>query len=268
MSRSGLMVKLGWYNLKSRWHAETAYFGSNWSNMFSTTAYTATTLLGLDFLFRKIPDVAGMNRNQLVFMFIVGQLSFYTAMIFTIPSITRLVDDIRTGRLDMLLTKPMPILWNSLTANASLLALVRDVIPAAIPYFFIAKFSNLGFQVVPVLCGIAIFALGVFIDVLVFHIFALTTVWHHADDVLIRMYAYVSRTSSFVPFDTLPIWFKGATFIAFPSFIAALLSVSVMLGRLPAGVWLGIVSAAAVGTLVIYGIVQSIAIKAYGSASS
>lgn len=260
-------LSLGWHNLRYRWKAETAYFGNNWSNMFSTTAYTATTLIGLSIVYTKVPSIAGVDRNQMFFIFLIGQIAFYISMVGTTTTISKLADDIRTGRFDMMLVRPQPIVWGAITSNTSLLGLVRDGLPALIPYIFLLRPADLGVEFTQALAGVGIFICGVIFDVCLFHALALTTVWHQADETALRTYSFVSRNSNLLPYSAYPVWFRALTFVFFPSFIAAVLASTVALGLMGTE-WLVISFVAAVVSLVILRAVLNMSIKAYGSASS
>ena len=88
-----------------------AYVYNNWGGLASTMTYMITYLIFLSIIYSRVDSIAGYNYSQMLLFTFVGQLSFYSIWIWSHQNIVRLGQDVNSGKLDLILSKPLPALW-------------------------------------------------------------------------------------------------------------------------------------------------------------
>jgi ABC-type uncharacterized transport system permease subunit len=248
-----------------------AYWANNWGNILSGTSYAIITIVFINILFSNTKEIAGYDKDQMLFFTSIGQIVFYITVIFSFQNIKLLVEDINSGNLDMVLTKPVASLFYINTRVIDLFSVFRDYAPGFLAIFLSINFNNINLQIINLLFGIIIIVCGTICSHVIVFLFALTAFWVGESSSLVDLAYY----AEFDVVEGIP--FEGFGFskklqigliTLFPALIGAGLSSSVILGKseaLPALVMSIIVCALA---LLVENLSWRIALRNYSSASS
>jgi ABC-2 type transport system permease protein len=217
-------------NTVNSYRAQTAYFFDNWSSLASTFLYTVTTLLFIKILYSNVTTFAGYSENEMIFLMLICQLSFYINWIWDRNNVLELIESVRTGELDLILSKPVPSLFFVTFRNISLVNRVKDAIPCLIIMASIIRWDTLHISLFPIFCGVVIFISGLIAWHCFSFLFALPAFF------LGQSYQLYFIAASFADVNNIPLEaFTGSLrkiFISLiPSLITAQMTTSVMLGK-------------------------------------
>jgi hypothetical protein len=90
----------------SNWQYETAYFTSNIFATLSPVVYTLSFLLFISVVFQNVSSIAGYSKDEMLFLFFVGQLSFYSFSFWSEGGVI-IEKYVNNGNLDYILTRPV-----------------------------------------------------------------------------------------------------------------------------------------------------------------
>ncbi len=110
------LIQYNFYN-------EFAYWANNWGNIVSTAFYTISILFFLNMLISKYTHVVGLNKNELLLVFLFNQLAFY---IFAMFDEFTVIEDIRIGKFDYYLIRPWSIITAVIGNNINVFYVIRD----------------------------------------------------------------------------------------------------------------------------------------------
>lgn len=111
-------LRLLWVLIKLSFQDDAAYRGEFWIRLFSMFYSLGTVVLGLWILFSNTERIAGWSIDEVIVLFgIYHTVAGVTRMVFA-PSFQRIVEEVREGTLDFVLTKP---------ANSQFLASFRRI---------------------------------------------------------------------------------------------------------------------------------------------
>lgn len=134
-----LRVRLLKLFIRNTLQTELAYVSEGWGNLFSVFFYTLSAIIGINIMFANTSEIGGYNKDEMTFLFLIGQMCFYIFGIISIKNIPALVNDIKTGNLDKVFTLPVPKMFYTTFRKFSILAIFRDVTPSL---FFIVVVIN------------------------------------------------------------------------------------------------------------------------------
>ncbi|CAN5716228.1 hypothetical protein BH23PAT2_BH23PAT2_04260 [soil metagenome] len=254
-------------NLINRFQRDTAYFAENWSNVFSTVLFTATQIVLVEFLFGNITSLGGFSKNDIYFLLFFGQIAFYSQMALSFTPATEFAEDVNQGNLDIMLTKPVPVVWHAYTKSISFVQMFRDGIPPMLPFLFLIDWSALEISTYTLAAGLVIFIAGFIIDHVLVFTLSLSSFWSGSSTFILNFF-WAERTETKIPFETLFDWFKVLMFILTPVFVVVSLSVSVILGHTEPVFWSIVSVSVAVVAVCLSRIMWRKALRQYSSASS
>ena len=143
-------VKIRWVILKANTlftlKESLAYSLNNWGGLASTITYMLTYLVLLSAIFGRIKTLAGYNYSEILMLTLVSQFNFYLAWVWSIRNLDQLGEDVKTGKLDLILTKPLPALWYVTFQKVNLFMLVFEMWPATLPLIYLL-IKNMDFQI-------------------------------------------------------------------------------------------------------------------------
>lgn len=254
-------------NIINQFRKDTMYYTENWTNLISTIFFTAASIILIEFLFGNISTVAGFSKNDMYLLLMTGQIAFYLQSRITFIPAVELAEDVNFGRLDFILTRPVPGLWHIFTKSISVINMLRDGLPPLIPLLFIINWSAISIPAELLIIGIVVFVCGLIIDHLLVYALALSSFWTGSSKFILD-YFWAERAETKMPFEALPNWFKSMVFILFPVFIISSLSTSIFLGFTSPYFWLIITVIATLVTISLWRILWRQALRKYSSASS
>jgi ABC-type uncharacterized transport system permease subunit len=253
-------------NLSNVFKRDIAYFGNNLASLLSTFFYTATQIAAIEFLFGNIDAIGQFSKNDIYFLALIGQLSFFIQVMTSFEGAVTLSEDVNNGAMDYTLLRPIPQRWHIYTKAIRPLTAV-DAIPSIIPILIIIDWSQINIEPTNLLAGIAIFIMGYVIDHLLIYLLAMTSFWTGSAGFTVN-YFWAERNYTGAPFNYLPQMFKVAIFVGLPAYISTALATSVMLGYTSAAVWVPIVFFAMIGWIIFSNFIWQRALRQYSSASS
>jgi ABC-2 type transport system permease protein len=139
---------------------DTAYVTENWAAIISTVAYTLSFALFVKILYTNVDQIAGYSENDMYFFSWVAQMVFYSQFLTFENNISQLGDDVNSGTLDLLLTKPIPSLFYLSFKRISIVSVVRDGLPGMILLALLVNWGELDTTLQSIIGGIIIFLLG------------------------------------------------------------------------------------------------------------
>ena len=253
-------------SIRHSYRIETAYFAENWFGLLSTIAYTVTYVLFIDVLFRNVTTFAGYTRGEFLFFTFVTQCSYYLTWAWSVPNIHRFCADVRNGNLDLLLAKPIPILFHVLTRHISIVKSGREAIPTLSVLATIIPWHDLDVTPERFVGGLLLAVLGQLTLNAVQSTLGFAAFWAAGAEALTN----VSNEffEKFIPADSLPVWYATVFGLLIPILLSAAVTFAVMLGRLPVWPTVALGFLATLFALTVRQILWRVALRSYTSASS
>jgi len=158
-------IKVRWVILKANtlfsFKESMAYSLNNWGGLASTIVYMLTYLVFLSAIFDRVKNLAGYNYSEILLFTLVGQLNFYLSWVWSVTNIDKLGESVKSGGLDLILTKPLPALWYVTFQKVNLFMLVFEMWPATVPLLYLlVKNMNFVISVRGLLLGVITFFAG------------------------------------------------------------------------------------------------------------
>jgi ABC-2 type transport system permease protein len=248
---------------------ELAYSINNWGNLVSTTIFTIAELAAINIIYSNVQEIAGYSKNELLMFFLLGQLTFYITVTFSFKNLVELANDINTGALDLLLNKPMPVLFYLGIKKLNILSILRDSIPPVIAVLLAIDWEMLDVAGGDLLIGIVIMLLGFFCIHVVQFIAVLPVFWIGKGEESLMLVTDIEYEGTHqIPYEGFNKTFQSIFTIFLPLGISTGLAASVMLNKtseIPALLLITIVTFFAI---VIKELAWRFAIRNYTSASS
>ncbi len=247
-----------------------AYSLNNWGGLASTITYMITYLIFLSALFGRIQNIAGYRYSEALLFTLIVQFNFYLIWVWSMTNLERLGEDIKSGKLDLILSKPLPSLWYVTFQKINLFTLVFEMWPATLPLLYLV-IKHLDFSITPL--GVFYGVLTLILGQIAIHCFqflvTLLTFWTGESKGLVGIsYQVAFFGSDAIPLEAFPnsIILLGLTAVPFLAHTA--LTTSYVLGRTTSPIWLLLVLFATIIFLFIKIKAWNFALKHYTSASS
>lgn len=223
-------------NIENTYNIETAYFWEKWGGIASTFIYTVTYLVFINVIFSNVTTFAGYSKNEILFLTFIGQITFYLAWSISLTNTKNLIENVNTGSLDLLLTKPVPTLFYLQTKTISVINLLRDGIPTLILISLSIEWSALHLNPILIACGIGTFIAGHIAFNGFQFLFALPVFWYgEAQNIFGISYSFIDSS---VPYEGYPKSIRNGIAIIIPLILATQVTTSVILGKSDAITWL------------------------------
>lgn len=236
-------------NIVNTFQAETAYFGNNWGNLLSTISYTLTLVLFINVLYARLPHLAGYDKNEMLFLVLIAQASFYISWALGETNNRLMIEEIRNGNLDFLLLMPVSSLWLASTRKILILSALRDALPTLAFLAWLVNWGALPLVWSNFLPAALIFICGQFAWASFSFLLVLPVFWHGESSQFYSL-SYILRDTDNLPWEGYANGFKALLTVIVPTLVAAVLATSVALGRSAAWPMLGL--AVAISTLFWY----------------
>jgi len=245
---------------------ETAYFGNNWGNIASTVIYVVVQILFVNVIYSRVNTFAGYDKNEMYFLLLIGQFSFY--LIWGLGEINNriLIEDIRRGALDFLLILPVPSLWFATFRKIPLLTITRDGLPNLILIAYLINWSTLSLTLSHLILGIIIFILGQMAWISFNFLMVLPVFWTGEAKNIYSM-TYNLRDNNQIPWEGYRPGFQFSLSVFIPTLLLSSIPASVMLGKASALYLLPFTFLIALMFILIKRWLWSLALRNYTSAS-
>lgn len=189
-------------NIKFSLQKDLAFAANNWASVFSSIFYTISILVFIDVLYSNINTLAGYSRNDMLFYFLIGQITYYLNRLTSLASLEELIPDINKGNLDMILIKPVPSYFYIMTRKINIIPFITTYFPPTLAIVLSIKWEQITFTPFVLLIGSIIFFSGL----VVLHIFqllaALPAFWLGESESIVDLAGYISGgASSMIPLE-------------------------------------------------------------------
>jgi ABC-2 type transport system permease protein len=222
-------------------------------------------------IYSNVDLLAGYTKDEMLLFTLFSQLIFYFVTGLLIPNVREFIRGVNKGSLDMVLTKPYPALFYTLTRTLNVVSLLRDSIMPLVFLVLVINWSNIHTTVIAGLVSLAILFLGSLTIYFIIFISALPTIRIGEGEALFNVVFNLSLdTLNSVPYEGFNDIYTLKTFFTFviPILLANGVSVSVFLNKtdwLPALTW-SVISFILVSLITVY--LWRLSLRSYSSASS
>lgn len=217
-------------NAVNSYRVQTAYFFDNLASLASTLFYVLTMVLFVKILYSNIKIFAGYTEVEMLFLMLITQLNFYVDWTWSTNNILALIDSVRTGDMDMILSKPLPALFFVTFRDISLINRVKDGIPNLIIMSLLIKWSEIHTSLGLVLAAIVIFISGQIAWHCFRFIFALPVFFIGQSYSIYAISGTLGETQN-IPLEGFRGKLREFFIVIVPSLITSQMSASVVLGK-------------------------------------
>lgn len=209
---------------------QSAYFFENVMGIFSTLSFTFSMLVFIHVIFSNVDLFAGYTKTDMLFLFFVAQFNFYVSYIWSVTNINSLVESVRTGELDLILSKPVPDLFYISTRRVNVLTLMKEGFPTLFVFGSAVDWSSVKLVPQNILPAFFILVCGQLCVHCFRFLFATSVFFTGNAEQIFKLSNAVTDVSE-IPYEGYPYGLR-MLFTAFvPALIASQLSVSVALGK-------------------------------------
>lgn len=217
-------------NTINSYRIQTAYFSENWFSLGSTFFYSISMYIFIKVIYSNVNEFAGYSENEMLFLLLITQLSYYTDWIWSINNISKLMDSVYAGELDLILSKPIPGLFFLTFRDISLINRLKDGVPNIILVSLLIDWSSLNFDWTKIMYGVVIFICGQISWHCFSFLFALPVFKVGKNKQLYETSVALGNTNS-IPYEGFNDLFKFVFTVIIPSLITPQILVSVLLGK-------------------------------------
>lgn len=266
-------IKIRWTILKVNTmfalRESLVYSLNNWGGLASTVVYMVTYLVFLSAIFGRVETLAGYNYSEVLLLTLVSQLNFYLTWVWSMSNIDKMGEDVKTGKLDLILTKPLPALWYVTFQKVNLFMLVFEMWPATVPLLYLLV-KNADFYI-----GFSNFIFGMLIFIfghIALHCFqfmvTLLTFWTGEYKSLTALGYSIAFFGDAIPLEAYPKPVISIGLTVIPFLIHTALTTSFLLGKTTDVRWVFLTFFVMVVFIIAKIKVWKLALRQYSSASS
>lgn len=253
-------------NVVHNWQRSNAFFGNNWTNVFSTFFYSITAVAAINLIFASIDSIGGLNKDEIIYIALWGQLGFYVSIYVTLAPLKALVEDIHSGSLDSWLIRPVSLLSQYMSSHTDFVAIARDAIPSFGVYILAISWNNLNLGMLDTSLAFLFFVMTFYITYRFYLILASTAFWQgEASSALGLMWTLDGQS---LPFNLAPNWYKTLGYTVAPQMLMRILPGTYALGVLSFWPVMIPITIAIIVTYILSRYIFNKGLKKYGSASS
>ncbi len=221
-------------NARASFMSQTAFFVETWSNVLSTLVMTGVTIVFITVLFTRVTSIAGYGYGETLFLLLILELGRFVLWTWSYPNAASIIQDIRSGALDLTLVRPLPHLLYLHTRDIQFVVLLRDGAPSLIAITVLIPWASLHLQIGNVAAAAALFLLGQIAFNAVLGTMAYRAFWNPKASASFWDMAMVLIYGDPIPVEAFPRWFATLGTTIAPGLLIAAVPASVALGKLPA----------------------------------
>jgi len=223
-------IKLLKLNTVNSYRIQTAYFSENWFGLGSTFFYSISMYLFIKIIYSNVSQFAGYSENEMLFLLLITQFNYYVDWVWSTNNISKLMDSVYAGELDLILSKPIPSLFFLTFRDISLINRLKDGVPNIILISLLIDWNQFSFDLTKVLAGVTIFICGQISWHCFSFLFALPVFKLGKNKQIYETSIALGNTNS-IPYEGFNDLFKFIFTIVIPSLITPQIFVSVVLGK-------------------------------------
>ncbi|MBP7820665.1 ABC-2 family transporter protein [Candidatus Saccharibacteria bacterium] len=253
--------------IRDRFRNEKAYLGNMLSETASTVIYVITYLAFINLLFAKIGSLAGYSKNDILFMMLVGQFTYYLYGTVMLPTMYRIITTVRSGEFDLILLRPINKLFYLYSYSIKPFTTLLVSLPNLLLLIYLIDWSTLNLSPLSITLGFvcwlcAILIINTINMALAYPVFTKG----EATDLLNASYSIFAINE--IPYEKLPRTLKVLSFSLVPTLLS---TGGVTYIALQKGPILGIMLCSIIAgflSLLIFKLIWKKAMSSYASASS
>jgi ABC-2 type transport system permease protein len=223
-----LRINLLKINTVFTFQEQTAYIGENLASILSTTFYSISAVLFINILYSNVNTFAGYDKNQMLLLLLTGQLGFYILWIWSSNNTEGMIEDVRSGDLDLLLTKPVPSLFYVTFKKISLVRRLKDGLPNLLIIAYLINWNEL--VLTNFFAGFIIFLFGQVAWHFFRFLFALPVFWQGQSTNIYMISGSLGETKN-IPFEGFPGKLRFSLSTIIPTLLTSTIVTSVILGK-------------------------------------
>ncbi|MCB9839645.1 ABC-2 family transporter protein [Candidatus Nomurabacteria bacterium] len=253
--------------VRDRFRNEKAYMGNMLAETASTVVYVLTYLAFINLLFAKIGSLAGYSRNDILFMMLIGQFTYYLYASVLLSTMYKIISSVRSGEFDFILLRPINKLFYLYSYSIRPFTMIMISLPNLILLSFLIDWPALNLSLWSVVAGLICWTCAVLIINTVN--FVLTyPVFTKGDSTDLLNTSNAMFAINEIPYEKLSKPLKVLSFSVIPSLLASSGATYVILQKGPITsimFWSVVVS---IVSLIIFKLLWTKAMANYASASS
>lgn len=248
-------------------HQEIAYLGNFWVELLSKTTYIISTIIFIDLFFRRFISLGDYSKNDVMFVMMVGQLTFYAYDGFLAWPMVRMIEDVRKGSFDLTLLRPISAKFTVVFSSIRTINNILSFVSVGVLVMCLVDVSDLHLTISSVLFGLVVWFCGMLLFRAVMLLLALPVFTSgDATDMVNVSFSFFNQVD--IPYDLMPNWLKILGFSFVPTLLATPGAAFVMLNKGPY-LWLvGLSIVAGIFGILWFNYLWSKAMSNYSSASS
>lgn len=252
---------------RDRLRNETAYLPNIFSETASTVFYVLTYLIFINFLFGKIGAVAGYSKNDIYFMMLAGQLTFYLYANLLLSAAFKIISSVRSGEFDLILLKPVNTIFYLYSSSIKPITATLVSLPNILILIILIEWQDLNLSLSSLTLGLICWIASILIlnTLILLTTYPVFTKGEAIDSLNISWSLFSVNE---LPYNKLPKTMQVLSFSLLPTLLAGGGVTYIALNKGPAG-WLvfwSIISG--VISVVLFNIIWRKALNRYSSASS
>ncbi len=211
---------------------ELAYAGNNWINLLSTSFYTLAILIFVNVMYSNVQTIAGYSKNEMLFFFLVSQLTYYSNWLITMRNLGDLIPDVNNGNLDMILIKPVPSLFYLMTRTISFISILRDALVPTLAIVISINWQLLNLTLERIFLALLVWVFGLIILNAFQIIAALPVFWFGESQNILDLASSLSAAEgTLIPFEGYDKNLRVLLSTLLPVLIASGFTTSLLLGK-------------------------------------
>lgn len=244
---------------------ETAYFTKNWASSVAPFAYTVAYIVFFQALFGSISTFAGYSHGEILFMLFAAQLTYYVLWMWGPNNLDLLEMEIRNGTFDLLLVRPLPLLWFIHTRRIDLRKALRQGVAPLTAITVMLPWRELPFTPASVAASVVVFACGQLAFNAVQSILLLPAFWLPGVRPLVHLPYDLNGQ---IPVEAYPRWLALTFTFLLPVLLGSAVAAETALGRFDLPLVLAVSITSTIFILWARARLWGLALRSYTSASS
>lgn len=252
---------------RDRLRNETAYMANIFAETASTVFYVISYLLFINFLFAKIGSVAGYSKNDIYFMMLVGQLTFYLYASLLLSAGVKIISTVRNGEFDLLLLKPINTIFYIYASSIKPITTTLISLPNLLILIILINWQALNLTPISLVLGFITWLASILIlnTLIIATVYPVFTRGEATDTINITWSLFSINE---IPYDKLPNTLKILSFALLPTLLAGGGVTYIALSKGPSMFIVLFSVIAAIIAVILYKLIWRKALQQYTSASS
>ncbi len=217
--------------LRYQWLNERAYIANFIAGIASSVFFTIAFLIFIFLLFHRIGTLAGYDRNQMMMLFFMGQLGFFTSWQLIAEPFADLIRKINSGEFDFMLIRPVPLKsWVTIQGIMPLSGCLQAIPPLILVGFFV-KWSLLHLTLGHIMAAIVVWVASITLCYLIILLLVFPAFSTGESSELLHVFWGMGPQQ--IPYERIPSAMKFSAFNLLPTVMYTSVTTAMLLGKIP-----------------------------------